>query len=287
MRPRLVFCLAVVAALGSACGSPHQLVSGSLSAQRRAELEARSAIVFTTGVLYKPNPAPIETLASKLAPLIIEQLNGEGTETDADRFGSVDASQVDASRPAVYASDSQISIHGQTHAQVTFVWCYAPEHTPPGSALIQGLRITLNRTGAPVIWEPLLSEENLRVIFVARSLEAAAATEFGRPLPGRHYSIEPGLEQESPVVVAKVIDDGPVAMGPIVYLQAQTRAITTVLCRCMPAQIRQVAASQQYDLMPMESLINASSLLPRRARALLRKIERQGDLPNLRLPRLF
>ena len=153
--------------------------------------------------------------------------------------------------------------------------------------MIQGLRITLNRAGVPVIWEPLFPDENLRMLFVADSLEAAAAAEFGQPLPGRRYSIEPCLEQEGPIVVAKVIDDGPVPMGPIVYLRAQTREITTVLCRCMPAQIRQVAASQQYDLLPMENLITAASILSRRTRALLRKIEGQGDVPNLRLPCLF
>ena len=280
--------MAALAALGGGCGSQRQLVHVSQPARWRAELEARTATVFATGVLYKPNPAPFETLASKLAPLIIQQLNAAGTETDGAQFGSVDATQaVDTSQPAVYASDRQISIHGQTHAQVTFVWCYAPEGTSPGSALIQGLRITLNRAGAPVIWEPLFAEENLRVIFVADSLEAAAAGEFGQPLPGRRYSIEPGLEQAPAVFVARVIDDGPVPMGPMVYLEARTRSITTVLCRCMPAQIRQVTATEQYDVLALEDLISASSLLPRRLRALLRKIERQGDVPNLRLPRLF
>ena len=100
----------------------------------------------------------------------------------------------------------------------------------------QGIRITLDARSQPAAWEVLTDTSGLRLIFVSQSLEAAAAAEFGKPLQGRRYAIERDLGQAPGVVVPRVVDDGPVAMGPIVYLCEGTRNVSTVICRCMPAQ---------------------------------------------------
>ena len=83
--------------------------------------------------------------------------------------------------------------------------------------------------------------------------------------------------QAPDVVVARVIDDGPVAAGPIVYLSAGTRAVSTLICRCMPAQARKLLATSTYDLLPFQiaatelahhagqtGVAGASSILARR-----------------------
>ena len=113
---------------------------------------------------------------------------------------------------------------------------------------MQGIRITLNSAGQPVIWEVLADSSGAELFFVSQNLEAAAMAEFGKPLPGRRYAIERSVEAAPDVVVARVIDDGPVAMGPIVYLSAGTRAVSTLICRCMPAQARKLLATSTYDL---------------------------------------
>jgi hypothetical protein len=268
------------------CDTQRELSHAADPAQMRAKVDAQAAIVFAAGALYKPNPVPVETLGSKLAPLIIQQLDAARPGVERDQFGSVEAARVDPDHPAVYTADGDVTVHGQTHAQVSFVWCYPRKRGQPDSACIQGLRITLNSAGAPVVWEPLFQKENRCRVFVAESLEAATAAEFGRPLPGRRYSIEPGLEQSPGLAVVRVIDDGPLPMGPIIYLQARTRDISTVLCRCMAAQVGRVSISHWYDLLPLEELVAQSAAPSRQGGALLDALaQSQQAATRLRLPR--
>jgi hypothetical protein len=72
--------------------------------------------------------------------------------------------------------------------------------------------------------------------------------EFGKPLAGRRYSVERGVKESPNVVVARVIEDGPIAMGPMVYLSAGSRSVSTLICRCMAAQAKQLVESRNYEL---------------------------------------
>ena len=73
--------------------------------------------------------------------------------------------------------------------------------------------------------------------------------------------IERSTQGAPRVVVARVIDDGPVAMGPIVYLSAGARAVSTLICRCMPAQVKTLRTTAAYDLLPLPAI--PSELLSR------------------------
>jgi hypothetical protein len=123
----------------------------------------------------------------------------------------------------------------------------APGQQVAGLAL-QGVRMTLNPAGGPVVWEVLADSSGVEVIFVSRSLESAALAEFGKPLAGRRYSVERGVKESPNVVVARVIEDGPIAMGPMVYLGAGSRSVSTLICRCMAAQAKQLVESRNYEL---------------------------------------
>ena len=125
---------------------------------------------------------------------------------------------------------------------------------------VQGVRLTLNSAGQPAIWEVLADSSGARLVFVSQSLEAAAAARFGKALPGRRHAIERSVEEAPEVVVARVIDDGPIAMGPIVYLSAGTRTVSTLICRCMPAQVKTLRTTATYDLLPLPAI--PSDLLP-------------------------
>ena len=50
------------------------------------------------------------------------------------------------------------------------------------------------------------------------------------------------------MVVARVLADGPMAMGPFVYLTEPGLEVTTLLCRCMPAQVDDFFANTYYEL---------------------------------------
>lgn len=231
--------------------------AGGLSAARRAGIYERATVEFTNATLFKPVEGELtNSLAFKLAPLIIQEVADENGEAGLRRdcFGRLSNSNgrvtVDKAKPTIYAHQGVLTIHGQPHGQVTYLWWYAAEADAGGSSalLVQGVRITLDSDGFPAIWEVLADSSGAELIFVAQSVEAAAAKEFGAPRSGRHFAVERSVVEQPNVVVARVVDDGPVAMGPIVYLRAAMRDVNTIVCRCMPAQAKNLVGTENYEL---------------------------------------
>ena len=165
----------------------------------------------------------------------------------------------------------------------------SPAQAEAGST-VQGIRITLNTNGQPVIWEALADSSGAELIFVSQTLEAAALAERGKPLPGRQHAIERSTQGAPKVIVARVIDDGPIAMGPIVYLSAGTRDISTLICRCMPAQAKKLLDTSTYELLPLNALTVQSLLTQAKEQAFFWPGDQRGDdrLERcLRLPSAF
>jgi len=255
-----------------------------------AEVYQRMTNEFARAEYYKPAESRTNEPSFTLAPLIMQQVRATGaTSSMPDRFGAVDVSNgvvaFDPSRPAIYWACDTVQIKANTLARFSYVWCYppSPEVAPAGrrpgdgvpaeggAALpLQGIRTTLNSAGQPLIWEVLAEGTGAKLFFVSQHLEAAAMAEFGKPLPGRRYSVERSLEAAPDVIVARVLDDSPVPAGPIVYLDAVTRSVGTLTCRCMPAQARKLVATTVYDLRPFDLL--PSSLILTNAGSALREV---------------
>ena len=72
------------------------------------------------------------------------------------------------------------------------------------------------------------------------------------------------MEATPDVIVVRVIDDGPVPLGPIIYLSAATRQVSALVCRCMPAQARRLLATRTYDLLPFQEASTVSLLIQAR-----------------------
>jgi hypothetical protein len=236
----------------------------------------RATNEFAEACFFKPAEAKTNDLAFTLAPLILQEVNGAPEPLfRPDRFGTLSLSNgllaLDRSRPAIYWQADTVRLKGKEHVRFAYVWCYALGASGQGeSALaLQGIRITLNSAGQPVIWEVLADSSGAELIFVSQSLEAAALAEFGKALPTRRYAIERSVEEAPNVVVARVIDDGPVAMGPFVYLSADTRTVSTLICRCMPAQAKKLLATSAYDLLPFPA--TAAQPLLTQAKVLVRE----------------
>jgi hypothetical protein len=255
------------------------------------EIYLRATNEFAQALFYKPVAPKAPDLPFSLAPLILQEVDdAKEPLSPPDRFGTLSVSNgapvLDRSRPAIYWEADTVQIHGTALARFSYVWCYAPgslesergrglETAALGQAApalpLQGIRITLSSAGQPAIWEVLADSTKAKLFFVSQKLEAATMTQFGKPLPGRRYATERSAEAAPDVVVARVIDDGPVAAGPIVYLNAGSRTVSTLICRCMPAQARKLLATSTYDLLPFQAastnslLIQARSLLQERA----------------------
>jgi hypothetical protein len=200
------------------------------------ELYSRTKLEFDEGIYYKPAHHAFESIQTKLAPIIIQ-------ETETGRSAGQDSDA--ASDRAVYAFDRQININGRLHIQVIYRWCFS------GSFEIC---VTLDASGHPVIWEVWDAASPTRLFFVAESLEKSAAAKHGMPLPGRRHSVEPDVDFKPDIVVARILDDAPVPMGPIVYISATPRTVSTVACRCMPAQLKQLRDTREYALLPLAEI---------------------------------
>jgi hypothetical protein len=213
----------------------------AINADQSAGLRARAEAHFQRGFYLKPaETGNIFTQAWRLAPLFIIEAN--------DALATADL-PLPPARPQVFFKPGHITLNGRRHEQMTYWWTYPKNSRAWREALpAQGVRITLNAAGQPVVWETLADTSGGQVIFIAQSLEAQAVQQFGVPLEGRRFAIERPRADAPNVVVARVIEDGPVTMGPIVYLRAGTREVTTVICRCMEAQVRELAGQQEYDL---------------------------------------
>jgi hypothetical protein len=213
------------------------------------EVYARATNSFGQALFCKPAPGRGQELVFQMAPLILQEVE---PGLNPQRFGSLSLSQgaveLDLSRPAIYGSLGTLRIKGKAHTCLAYLWCYSDPADPKRPAALQGIRITLNSAGEPAIWEVLAMESGRELIFVSDGLEAAARKQFGQPLPGRRYAVEPGLREAPEAIVARVIETAPVLMGPIVYLRAGTRAVHTLICRCMPSQAKQLAGTTSYEL---------------------------------------
>jgi hypothetical protein len=246
-----------------------------------AGIYQRATNEFAEAVFYKPAEAVIKDLTFSMAPLLLQEVTAAREPLSLpDRFGTLGVSNgapvLDGSRPVIYWEADAVQIHGTALARFYYMWCYAQDsvgsergqgiaipasgQVKPGLPL-QGIRITLNSAGQPSIWEVLADSSKAKLFFVSQSLEAAAMAEFGKPLPGRRFAAERSVEAVPDVVVARVIDDGPVAAGPIVYLSAGTRAVSTLICRCMPAQARKLLATRTYDLLPFQTVATNSLMI--------------------------
>jgi hypothetical protein len=230
------------------------LILSLLTLTLRAQDKPRSlydgaAIRFDTALLLKPVENTGSGLAAQLAALFVQETLGSNNPAGPNR---------------VFYSTGTAQLNGQPHAQMTYWWQFrrsaAPSSTSLGETaaaarkaaapITRGLRITLSTQGTPAIYEILEEGDHLAMVFVAQSLETAARHEFGPPLPGRHFSVEPGLTEAPRSVVPRILDEPPVVMGPILYLNAGTGSVATLICRCMDAQARQVTGTENYTLIP-------------------------------------
>lgn len=259
---------------------------------------ARAANELFNVTLFKPLESTNQSLPFKLAPLILQEV----TDTNSalamrqDYFSHLEGDRDPPGRVphALYTRQRQVKFNGRAHDQVIFIWFYPPAgasgtKTEQAPLSWQGVRITLNSEGQPVIWEMLANNEAMRMVYVAGSLEHAALTQFKTRYESRRFVIEPDPAEHPDVVVARIIEDGPVVFGPIIYLRAGTRAPATLICRCMPSQAKNIADMRYYRILPLpknlEGQLKAWSRLDRRR--LLRELDRQDLGRILRLPDAF
>ncbi len=213
-----------------------------LTTDQREKIYERAGAFFTNTILIKPRePTAAASPEWKLAPLFVREVAGSNAPTREQ----IDLSDVSFLR-------GEVLISGRVHEQVVFAWKH-PAHNAR-----QGLRITMNASGNPVIWEVLADPPGNDLVFVSQNFEAAAIREFGPPLPGRRFSVERDVEQAPSTVVARILEDASEIMGPVAYLDA-SGDVSTLACRCMPSQAKTATGTSYYELIPAATVTNQSA----------------------------
>lgn len=216
---------------------------------------------FSKARFSKPARSDEDGLAHKLAPLIVEEL-GKCTVPGITAFPAPQADINAIVRATIYFSIGIVSAGTEKLDEVVFLWWHAPHtdcfhcgYTKP-VFISRGVRVILGADGMPILWEALEDSSRARTFYVSQALEAAAREQFGAPIPGRNFSIERSFEENPNIIVARALDDGPVPMGPYVYIDGSCgRTITTLLCRCMSSQFDEVVEPViEYQLEAIESL---------------------------------
>ena len=248
----------VTSSPGLACRLPRNHVTPTITIERQQALRGRTLTEFPLAVFLKPRLDAVDAAEAEFAPLIVEQAAGPETRKPGRLFGAVVTRRdgtlhVDAEDRVVYAGTSRVRMSRRDYRQVIFVWAYAAGEATE-SIHWRGIRAAIGPDGFPLAWEILNSDTDERHLFVASSLERAAVDASGAPVQDRCFAIERPVGETPLTVVLRTIEDGPIPMGPYVYMADRTHDVTTLLCRCSPAQVERFVAEGYYDLVPLESL---------------------------------
>jgi hypothetical protein len=245
--------------IGTVCWVTCAFGDQSSRAEPRLVYE-RATNTFARAFIYKPSEAASKELPFRLAPIIVQQavLNPPEEQETRARPGRLELSTagktVVTPLPTVYWSMNVAVISGKPRARLTYIWFYnVPEGSSPGTELpFQGVRLTLNENGNPVLWEILADPSGFDVVFAADSLERASEKQYGKTDAHRKFALEQPVSQAPSTIVARIIDDGPVPMGPILYLTAPHHSVSTLICRCMPSQAKDVLGTSTYELVEIQ-----------------------------------
>ncbi len=240
--------------------SPEHVEFRSLSSSHDA-LRRRTLTHFASAAFLKPREGEVDPQLIRSAPLIMQEAASAEAFRDFGRVrrdGSASGAIV-SGRWAVYHWEDGVDIQGRDHRRLNYLWFYpaTDDHSQPHA---RGYRMILDEQNFPIVWQPLDDLTSGRALYVSKSLESAASEAHGPAKPGRTFAIETALAARPDVYVARVLDDGPMPMGPYVYLNDRLD-ITTILCRCMPAQVDGFVVNDYYDLVPLDSL-DALNLSP-------------------------
>jgi hypothetical protein len=195
-----------------------------------------------------------------LAPMLVQELAPAApAAARPDRFGAVirDASgrlAVDPERPTVYYRRDEAALADRSRPRLAFLWCYGGGAAGKEGFAVQGVRWTLGRDGLPAIFEVLAARSEARRLYASESLERASRAHFGEPLPGRRLAVEGEAREPPAAEFAGLVEDGPAPMGAFVYLEAGTREIVNLLCRCDRTRFQTLESDGRFRLAPLEEL---------------------------------
>lgn len=206
-------------------------------------------------------------LLSRFAPILVQEVDPEAPyPAEVDRIGSfflaVDGQQseeprpvVDPARPASYAYATRLPLHGRELIQLVYTFWY-PEHPKLKSWIdveagdIEGitLRITLDASGEPRLYETIYNCGCFHRLFVDRELERAAAAEVGPPEGTRPFSIQREVDGKIDWIVPELVDFEP-GRRPLLFVRAGFHLPASVRYE-LPEEFRSPSGGPEVEPVP-------------------------------------
>lgn len=130
----------------------------------------------------------------------------------------------------------------------SFLWFV--EGKVANSVDLQGLRIWLDTSGDPWLYEVLADRSGQRQFYVSRSVEEELGLEA---LPGRVHAAESNDPEGVNALVVGLVTQGQEPLGPIVYWDRSSGDVLNLHCRCTSSAITNIERTIEYELKPWSS----------------------------------
>lgn len=250
---------ACAAAAPVSTASPKQS-DHAVDARTAEYFRAKTATVVERAILCKPRPSEDGTFDVTQAPLFVVDVPVANARPEIWQHPThlpiLAGQELWDDLSDVYVDRTDVKIAGRSYVQVVYAWTCI-RFPNPGVKNVEGricgIRATLAPDGRPLVWETLMDPE-YDVLYVSQTVENAARAKFGEPLPGHTFAAERSHQEAPATVIARVLDDGPIPLGPYVYFPSRAGGITTLLCRCSPSQMNDVIETVEYQLHQADEL---------------------------------
>jgi len=246
----------LVPLVGCASSERNRHVSLEVMSEQYDMWSALALCTFDSARFYKPDTESthVSALALQFPPLIVQE---------SGRMLPANDAAGDNASPVMYVDTKRLRVAGSFYDQVTYQWLASRDTEMSvdsagddlsigDSEKVRGIRITVGQDGFAAVCEVLQPGSPFRRFFVSKSMEEAARKAYGEPLEGRRFAVESAIDAAPDVLVVGVFNDGPVTMGPYVYLDASL-AVTTIRCRCSSSLVDAFSEEAVYQWLPIEA----------------------------------
>jgi len=256
----LLFALTIVVLMaGTACKPRHGGAALPDSPKVETPLPEPEPRMFEQAIFFRPEEGSAGGIVEQMAPLIIVESNEkEISAALSDGLGVGTPGCVsDAEEtpiPVVLFKKQSVKIRGESYEQLRYVW-----HSCVPKPTFFEFWVIIGKNGWPIVYSASPRPFHKGHFYVSTSLEVAAEREFDSPLPYCRFAIERPSGDLLNRRVDRIIDDGPMPLGPYVYIGKSTQfemklagappqEVVALTCRCEKSLAKSFLAEPRYKL---------------------------------------
>ena len=153
-------------------------------------------------------------LLQRFAPRLVQEVGPDPSNDVPSAVVALsdDEAAVKPELPTIYAYSRRVDLSGESCTQLTYVWWFREQPAMKPRDFEKGkwdgatLRITLDSTRQPIVYETVDNCGCYHRIYPTADLEALAAKQFGQPQAEKRLSIEKAVDGKIDLMLPKTID---------------------------------------------------------------------------------